>query len=415
MIIIYTPKTTNRIKYIFDFVFKQYFGIDYFFTNNQFDFLKSDFIKINYSNEVIDNVFSIPKEQILFEDNISAQKIFISKIGELPVLFPTDGKHTISFDIFSSIFYLITRYEEYLPHEQDEHGRYLSANSILSKPIFNFQPIVEKWLFYLQKQLLYQFPNINFKHHQFTKIITFDIDHAFQYKERNWFKHPPNFFKKEVRNVLFNNKKDHFDTFDFIFSFINQTQNETLLFFLLNDDGKMNSNVKPNSKKLHNIIQQCKSTAVGIHPSYYFSEEKFIKEKSLLQEVVYQNTSISRQHFLRIKFPTYFQILNKHHITQDYSLAYPNISGCRAGTTQPFFFFDLSKNETTQLLIQPFIFMDATYQYYQKENIESITQLVENLLNEIKKINGNFVSLFHNDLLDDNKIYKKLLYKIDEY
>jgi hypothetical protein len=56
--------------------------------------------------------------------------------------------------------------------------------------------------------------------------------------------------------------------------------------------------------------------------------------------------------------------------------------------------------------------MDATYQYYQKKDNDSIAQKVDKLLKSIKKINGNFVTLFHNDLLQEKFIYKKLLYSI---
>lgn len=416
MIVIYTNKVTNRIKYVLDFVFQQYFGLDYHITTNEIEFLQTKDFKINYSNTIFQNTFNIPQENILIEENIIPQKVFISKEGEMPILFPTDENTTIKFDIFSAIFYLITRYEEYLSKESDEHGRYISSNSILSKPVFNFRPIVETWLIYFKEQILAQEPNLNFKKHTFSKTYTFDIDHAFQYKGRNWLKHPPNIFKKEVRNVLFQKQKDAFDTFDEITAFIEQTNNPVFFFFLLNDDGEKNSNVCPKNKMLHAIIQKFKdSITIGIHPSYSFSEENFVAEKKQLENILDKKIETNRQHFLKIKIPDYFQVLNKQEIKKDFSLGYPNISACRAGTTQAFYFFDLTKNEQTTLLIQPFSFMDATYQYYQKIDDNSITQIVEKQLEDIQKINGNFVSLFHNDLLQNQYVYKKLLYLIEEY
>ena len=416
MIVIYTNKVTNRIKYVLDFVFQQYFGLDYHITTNEIEFLQTKDFKINYSNTIFQNTFNIPQENILIEENIIPQKVFISKEGEMPILFPTDENTTIKFDIFSAIFYLITRYEEYLSKESDEHGRYISSNSILSKPVFNFRPIVETWLIYFKEQILAQEPNLNFKKHTFSKTYTFDIDHAFQYKGRNWLKHPPNIFKKEVRNVLFQKQKDAFDTFDEITAFIEQTNNPVFFFFLLNDDGEKNSNVCPKNKMLHAIIQKFKdSSTIGIHPSYSFSKENFVAEKQQLENILDKKIETNRQHFLKIKIPDYFQVLNKQEIKKDFSLSYPNISGCRAGTTQAFYFFDLTKNKQTTLLIQPFSFMDATYHYYQKLDDNSITQIVEKQLEDIQKINGNFVSLFHNDLLQNHYVYKKLLYLIEEY
>jgi hypothetical protein len=415
MIVIYTPKVTNRIQYIFDFVFKQYFGVDFIIESNVSTFLQNKYFKLNYSSENLKDIFSIYYDNLLLEEDVRVQKIFISKIGELPVLFPAEKNNTISFDIFASIFYLISRYEEYLPHEQDEHGRFLSTNSILFKSVFNFKPIVEIWLQYLQQEILKHNEYIIFKQHHFTKTYTFDIDHAFEFLGRNWFKNPPNIFKKEVRKVISKSTPDAFDTFQFIDNFCSSTKQNCIFFFLLNNDNKLNSNVSPNSKELHNIIQQLKKYTIGIHPSYYHSTTQILNEKQTLEKMTKETVRFSRQHFLRIHFPSYFQELLTSQIEKDFSLAYPNVSGCRAGTTQPFRFFDLSKNESTKLILQPFVFMDATYQYYQKIDQDSIAQQVEKLLEEIKKINGNFVSLFHNDLLQDKYVYKKILYLIKEY
>lgn len=419
MLTIYTPKITNRILYTFDFIFCQYFGLDYNIETNIEKFknqVKNEIIFcINYSNEKIsDVIISVPQEKLLLEENIQSQKIFISKIGEMPVLFPSDGlQQNFGFDIFSAVFYLISRYEEYLPHEQDKHGRYCSSNSILNNSVFNFKPIIEIWLQHFQKNLLEKNKKLQIEKHQFTKIFTFDIDNAFQYKHRNWLKNPPNIFNQEVRNVLLNKKQDSYNTFDFIFQFCKKTEPKPYFFFLLNDSGKRNSIVNPDAISLYQIIKKAEQFNIGIHFSYHFSERTLKQEKEKLAKIVNNNIIYSRQHFLKINFPDYFRIVAEQNIQIDFSLGYPDVSGCRAGTTLPFYFFDLIKNKKTSLLIQPFVFMDATYQYYQ--NKENIQQKLENILKQIKGINGNFVGLFHNDLLQEELEYKEFMEFIRQY
>ncbi|MEZ5037752.1 MAG: hypothetical protein R2760_09740 [Chitinophagales bacterium] len=419
-IVIYTFEVTNRLNYVLDFIFVQYFGLDYYLETDIVIFKKktsiTNFLCINYSNEYFNDCINIYSENLLFEKDIHTQKIFISKIETLPILFPSD-KLDISFpfDIFAAIFYLISRYEEYLPHEQDEHGRYCSHNSILAKPEFSFKPIVEIWLAYFKSILLNIQPGLEFKRHKFTKIFTFDIDNAFQYKHRNWFKHPPNIFITEVRNVLFGKQNDKYNTFDELFQFCNQLSHKPYFFFLLNDSSRRNSNVSPKANALHHIIKNCTEFYIGIHSSYHFSQTFFIREIQLLSKIVNYPIVFSRQHFLKISFPDYFRTLVEYGITKDFSLSYPNISGCRAGTTQAFFFFDIINDKQTSLLIQPFIFMDATYQYYIHDDNYTIQHKVEKLLDEIQRINGNFVSLFHNDLLHDSLPFKNIMKNIQEY
>lgn len=416
MIVIYTTKVTNRLRFILDFVFHQYFGITYQIVFNKDDFITSSQYKVNYSNSIIQDVFNIPQYTLLLEDEIQQQLLLISKQDNLPTLFPIDDSHfNLSFDIFSSIFYLITRYEEYLPHQQDEHGRYLSSNSILSQPDFNFQPIVEMWLLNFKDKLRKRYPEIKFKDLFFNKTYTFDIDNAFQYKARNWLQKPPNIFSIDVLKTLLNYKQDNYNTFTLISNFIKNNKEKTYIFFLLSNINNYNSNVNPNSSKLHNIIKQFKNYNIGTHSSYSFIDNNFIFEKQLLEKIINKKIIFNRQHYLKISFPNYFNTINKYKIKIDFSLGYPNITGCRAGTTQAFHFFDLTKNEQRSLLIQPFNFMDATYQYYIKTTDTNIANIVEKELEKIKKINGNFVSIFHNDLLQDYFYYKKILYKIYEY
>lgn len=419
-IVIYTPKVTNRISYILDFVFSSYFGVLYQLEIDieVFKSLMNDdsVVCINYSNINIQHSFSIPQDDLLLESTITKQHLFISKIENIPVLFPTDEPHkSLGFDIFSAIFYLISRYEEYLPHEKDNYDRYCSSNSILANPVFNFKPIVEIWLLYLKQELFIYNPRLSFKQHQFTKIFTFDIDHAFQTHGRDWLKNPPNFFNPAVLKTLFLGKKDAFDTFDWIWNFCNQTTSQCCFFFLMNDDDLINSKVQPSATILHELINRFKEHTIGIHPSFYFTEQNLIKEKKLLENVIDRKVEYSRQHYLKINFPTYYNVLSNQLIKIDFSLAYPDVSGCRAGTTQSFYFFDLHKNEKTSLLLQPFVFMDATYQYYKTKEIESIQHLVEKQLEQIKNIQGNFVSLFHNNLLIDKFAYNKILYLIENY
>jgi hypothetical protein len=348
------------------------------------------------------------------EETIVDQKLFITHQKQQPVFFQTTDKYDLQFDIFSAVFYLITRYEEYLLHEPDTHGRYKSTNSILSKKEFNFSPIVDVWLNTFKEDLWKMNPNLNFKNFEFEYIPTFDIDNAFKYLGRNWKHKPPNIFNKECRNVLLKKQPDPYDTFNFIFNEIDKYHLQPIFFFLLNDDSKSNSNVSPNSKLLHLKINACINFQLGIHPSYSSNlENNTAKEIKLLEEISHQPIMLSRQHFLKFKFPTTFLLLDSLNIKTDFSLAYPDIIGFRAGFSREIPFFNLKTNTPTNLIIQPTCWMDATYEYYQKDLDEDIIfQNFLDLYNLLKKNNGKLVTIFHNDLLTKD-IYKRIFTKIN--
>ena len=415
MIVIYTKQVTNRIKYAFDFVFVNYFGIDYEIISDASHSKNADKFYLSYSTEKTENYFSIFQDELLLEDSIKLQKLFISKENDIPVFFQTDENFDIRFDLFAAIFYLITRYEEYLHHEQDEHGRYKSSNSILSNAAFNFSPIVEIWLDYFKQELVKQFPGIIFKNHEFEYQPTFDIDNAFQYLGRNWLHKPPNIFNKKCRNVLLKKEKDAFDTFDFIQQEIITNQLQPIFFFLMSDEDKHDSNVSPNSTLLYFQINALSNFQIGIHPSYNTTTFEKIKiETTRLFQILDKPITLSRQHFLRFKFPETILNLMQNNIEIDYTLAYPDVIGFRAGYSREINFFDLTKNITTKFTLQPSSLMDATFEYYQNNltNDEILDKFLP-FFYLLKKINGKLVPIFHNDLLAIDK-YQQFFKSINQ-
>ncbi len=417
MIVIYTPKVTNRIKYVFDFVFVQYFGMTYFVTENKDESINEDDILLVYAGINPVSGFSIFQDNLLLEETIAEQRIYVSRENNLPVFFQTDEHFNISFDIFSCIFYLITRYEEYLPHTTDAHGRYLSSNSILAKKEFSFRPIVEEWLYYFKKELIRHFPQLKFKEHVFQYRPTFDIDNAYRFSGRNWLKHPPNIFAKGALAVLFQKKQDPYDVYDFIFRELELYDLHPIFFFLLNDEGVNDSKVSPSSKKLHDLIQKISSVnyETGIHPAYNaLKEQTLIQEAERLTSITGKKTGAARQHFLNIRFPDYYKALVNTEITDDYSIAYADVIGCRAGTTQAFPFYNLSENKAYHLLIHPAVWMDATFAYYQTEKKnEQIMKDFSDFVLHLRKINGRLVTIYHNDLLATDK-YRYLFQTINQ-
>ncbi|MEZ5025696.1 MAG: hypothetical protein R2739_03870 [Chitinophagales bacterium] len=418
MIVIYTSEVTNRLKYTLDFVFQQYFGLEYELTDNPNLNIQPENIYINYSNISINNAIQIFQDELLFQDNIQQQSILISHIEDIPVFFQTESTSVdVPFDIFSCIFYLLSRYEEYLLHQQDEHGRYVSSNSILAHKAFQFSPIVEIWLMYLKQKLLTINPNLPFKKYEVEFLPTFDIDSAFRFLGRNWWKHFPNLSNKNAWKVLLEKENDPFDIYAELLLLLKEEKLSSIFFFLLNDDGDRNSKVSPTSKHLINLIQQIsKQTEIGIHPSYYSNRDKLlIQEKNHLEKIAQQTINKSRQHFLKLKFPDTCRVLIDANIQADYSLAYPNISGFRAGISRPFFFFDLPNNQPTNLQLFPTCWMDATYEYYNKKSTDEIKIDFSLIYQQVKKINGSFVGIFHNDLLSQQPNKELFKYIINQF
>ena len=58
------------------------------------------------------------------------------------------------FDPFAASFFMISRYEEYLPHIKDIHGRFEAKESLAFKNNFLEKPIVDIWINLIKKELV---------------------------------------------------------------------------------------------------------------------------------------------------------------------------------------------------------------------------------------------------------------------
>ena len=99
----------------------------------------------------------------MLDDESKLYPEIVSLKDQLFQLFPIKNADH-QFDVFSAIFFLITRMEEYEAKEFDEHGRYISSQSILVQHKVNHIPIVDVWVYDLIDQLNHYFiPIFNYQ------------------------------------------------------------------------------------------------------------------------------------------------------------------------------------------------------------------------------------------------------------
>jgi hypothetical protein len=82
----------------------------------------------------------------------------------------------------------------------------------------------------------------------------------------------------------------------------------------------------------------------------------------------------------------------------------------------PFFFFDLERNETTNLRVFPIYLMEATLKYYMNVDYSAAFDYFKKWIDMVYQHNGLFISLWHNDSLSEegdwkgwNSVYKKVI------
>lgn len=412
MILVYTHKITPRVRYIFKHIFTRILQIEINFTSKLEDFVAYNGTKISYTKVALGNEFFIKSTNLLFEQGINDLEINVSKWDKVPCFFATGVKSSIPFDIFSASFYLITRYEEYLPHVKDKYERFTAEESLAFKYKFLEKPVIDAWAYKLMKVIKERFPEFELKKRNYNFISTIDVDNAFAYKHKSIVRTIGGFLKDVYQlnifnvwdrfTVLFNLKKDPYDTFSTILQCKTELKVPTVFFFLIGDYTTYDTNISAAKTTFKLLIKHVADYAlVGLHPSYYTMNDTVLlkKEKERLEAITNIPTKRSRQHFLRFSLPETYRSLIDLEVEEDYSMGYASHVGFRASTCTPFYFYDLDYEIQTPLKVFPFALMDTTLNDYMQLTPKQSLGKIRDLKNEVKRVNGTFITLFHNESL----------------
>ncbi len=416
--LIYTPTITSRLRYITDFSGKEIIGTPFELTSDINYYLQYATPKINYSAvRISPGEFWLNPHSLLFESKITDQFIECFEVNGRKAFFKTEGN--FPFDIFAASFYLLSRYEEYLPHTKDMYGRYAHENSLAFKEEFLSQPLINLWFKDFKEALKQRFPLLTFDHAAFTFLPTYDIDIAWSYKHKGWLRSLGGSIQslaranwkgfKERINVLKGKQKDPFDTYGWLNHLHEQYKLKPYYFFLLaRRTSRYDKNISPEKKALQELINDhLIRYPIAIHPSWQSGDDfSLLKtEIGILQNMTGNNVLSSRQHYIRFTLPGTFRRLIDTGIQFDFSMGYGSINGFRASIASPFFWYDLEREKQSELTLFPFCYMDANSFYEQKYSAQHALEEMQQYYKSVKSVNGMLIIIWHNHFLGSDKLY----------
>ena len=434
-LIIYTPKITERLKYIFEFIFTSTLKINYELTTDieYYKLSKKYKLTYSYSDTYKGKYLFLKAKPILFEEDIKQQKIDIFEWKNEKVFFISSTNSIIPFDIFSASFYLLSRYEEYLPFKEDIHGRFSANISLAFKNNFLEKPIINIWAQMFKNKLLNKYPELEFGENKFKYLPTIDIDNTFAHLHkgflRTFLSYISLLIKFDFKTIVYKTKvlrkklKDPYNNFYFLKKIHQKYGYKAIYFVLFSKYSKFDKNISISNKNFVNLLKEISlNNEIAAHPSYKSNKSfEIVKdEKNKLEKIIEQKITKSRQHFLKLKFPDTYRNLIKLGIKKDYSMGYSTHCGFRAGTCNEFSFFDILANKKTDLKIIPFSIMDIVLvSEYNNSNSENLlNKKTKEIIENIKKVEGLFVSLWHNEYLNlklYQNVYEEMIKQAKKY
>jgi len=406
-------KSNPRLRYVIDELNKHPYSLQ---VAVEFKVDSKGDLDIGYGIELKSDEFSVPCADYIFSDggrdfhlktySAGQDKVYSVEKAQVPLEVEREVEFCVgkafAFDIFETIFFHFSRYEElFIKFSDYLRDRYsFETQLLLVKHGLEKVPVVDELIAVFLETLT------NTKVERGGKIsLSHDIDYITKFKS------PFSIFRKIAGHLrhrkslkgfgylwqsyldyLFRGR-DGFDTFEWMLS---TKEIEKTIYFLVGGDHK-----EDNQYDLKGVVFQKASKLakernyrIGIHPSYESWDRKDLiqSERAKLENEVGEEIVISRQHFLNFDIEITAQILAIHGFKEDSSLGYTRHVGYRCGTGFPFLIYDFQNEKAFEVVERPMVFMDVAWLYeaIRNKNFD---------LPDFGAYYGDF--LFHNSTFDE--------------
>ncbi len=361
-------------------------------------------LDLSSQTDLFPNALKLPHHTLLWDKGVSSW-LPTSDFSQPPGI-ERDTASSFSGPL-DLIFFLLSRYEEYVPFEPDRFGRFPARASWSAQSATLTRPLVDRWGDWLVARLAEQLPDYSFPLPDYRFTPTYDLDLPWAYRHKPLWQIPARFFyhlpgnpslAMEQLAVLGSDRQDPFDTYAELADL--HPAEDSVFFILYARRGQWDKGGRPGARPFVSLIQRLRESGfrLGLHPSYASNEDSryLAQEKRQLENVIGEPVTRSRQHFLKLHLPETYRKLLSEGIREDWSMAYPDHHGFRAGTSRPFPWYDLEAESITDLMIYPATLMDGTLKNYLSLGLAEAWTQACSLIREVKACKGHFIPIWHN-------------------
>jgi len=432
--------------YVLKIIFNEFLGIDYMYE--EVPTVKYVEIRvIDDPSKVIvwpDLFFQIEPVKWLTPKSLPIEPLRIWHVKEdlpevvlakpnIPIIFgvnsegwlkQVENKIELGIDIAGSVFFILTRYEELVVAERDEHERFPAKASLAYRAGFLDRPIVDEYIEILWACMKRLWPGLRRKERRYRIWLSHDVDVPLCAAGKPWIMVLRNaggdlvkrknisLFVRRVQSRLLNEPRvDPCNTFDFIMDMSERYGLKSTFFFKAGSSNPLYDNdYSLGDPWIQTLMQRAyeRGHEIGIHPSYEsYKDEKTLRlECERLRRVaeslgISQECWGSRQHYLRWENPTTWQICDESGLDYDSTLGFADHVGFRCGTCHEFPVFNLRTRRPLRLRERPLIAMDGTLlaPQYMALRPEQALAWIERLSSICRRFGGTFSLLWHNSSL----------------
>ncbi len=348
----------------------------------------------------------------------------------------------LNVDIFGSIFFMLSRYEELVTSDRDAHERFPAWASVAYKAHFLDRPIVNEYVEIFWECLRWINPNLVRIKRQFRKLISCDVDNPFDSAADSFMRtivrigarlirdKSPKFALYDGLNYLFKKGgSDYFDAYRYNIDWmmeVNEAAGNIVAFYFIpiQTHSKWEDAYDIRSQKIASLLRHIVDSGheIGFHPGYqtYKSPDTFRQSTEVFREACASQTIDlpnigGRQHYLRYDIACTPRLWEENGFTYDSSLAYADRAGFRCGVCYEYTMFDLIGRRKMNLKQRPLVTMEGTiigHAYENRGYSQEAAKRFEYLMSVCRQFEGDYTLLWHNSFFISSfakKTYLKLI------
>ena len=309
------------------------------------------------------------------------------------------------FDLISSAFFMLSRWEECVVDDSDMHGRFKSSNALSVREDFIDRPLVDEYSDLLQA-LLNECGQELINEHKPSLVPTHDVD-------RPWLWPSPYLMLKDLTHRTIRRRwkelpglvrlatagKDPFDNFTHLLDLAEERNATAHFYFMTGGTSRYDNRYLLDDPRILAYIAeiQTRGHQVGIHPSYssHGDADQLGQELATYRRVIDHHPTSGRQHYLRFGVPTTWQLWEDAGLQVHSSASYADRPGFSCGTCHSFPVFNILTRKTLNLKEQPLLIMEGALKQH-VEDPEQAVDYVRQIQSQVRQHRGEFVFLWHN-------------------
>lgn len=319
------------------------------------------------------------------------------------------GAYRCNEDLLASTALVLSRYEEMVAANRDEHGRFRSADSIARRDGYLDRPIVDEWGLALEQVIAELEPGHTMERRLRVKV-SHDVDLIgipFGMREpavQAWARRE---YGVALRDVLSGFTSVMPGSLQQVIEICERMQKRGLqsaLYWKASARTAYDSGYDIHDRRVARVVNWAREQGIemGVHPGYYAfgNDSELSAEVERCRAAIGETAIGGRQHYLRWS-PQTWHDWELCGLAYDSSVGFADCVGFRAGTCWPYRPWLWNENHRAELLEIPLIVMEQSLvsPLYMGLTPEQSTAAVQSLLEKCAAVGGVFTLLWHNNCL----------------